>query len=250
MRFRCSSPFGHPPCYKIIAHIYILGKLAVIVCQLNDNLEAQAQAFYKSFFVDYAETDGEMPQDWKTVTLADIAEDIVCGKTPPTSDECNYGGDVPFITIPDMHGQVYTTQTERFLSAKGVATQPNKTLPHNSICVSCIATAGLVCLTAKNSHTNQQINSIICKKGISAFYVYLKMTAMAEHIKRIGAGGSTTCNVNKTLFSQIEILLPDKIILARFHKEVKPLFSSIRANQYELQTLEKTKNLLLARIAS
>lgn len=218
--------------------------------RINDNLEATALTIYKSFFVDFEPFDFSQPDDWKEVTVDDIATEVICGKTPPTSDSANYGGSVPFITIPDMHGSVYTTSTERFLSDKGVATQANKTLPENGICVSCIASVGLVCLTAEPSQTNQQINSIICKKDISPFYVYIKMTTLTEYLKQLGAGGSTTLNVNKTLFGQIPILLPDERTMTAFHKKVKPLFAAIRANQYEMQHLETMKSLLLTRISS
>lgn len=218
--------------------------------KINENLEATAQTIYKSFFVDFEPFNSEQPNSWKEVTIDDIATEVICGKTPPTSDAENYGGSVPFITIPDMHGSVYTTSTERFLTNKGVATQANKTLPENSICVSCIASVGLVCLTAEPSQTNQQINSIICKDNVSPFYVYIKMTTLTDYLKQLGAGGSTTLNVNKTLFGQIPILLPDETAMREFHIKVKPLFSVIRENQYEVEHLESLKSLLLTRISS
>ena len=218
--------------------------------QINDNLEAAALSIYKCFFVDYIPFDGSQPSSWKEVTVDDIASDVICGKTPPTADPQNYGGTIPFITIPDMHGSVYTTSTARFLSEKGTSTQPGKMLPANSVCVSCIASVGLVCLTAEPSQTNQQINSIICKDQISPFYVYTKMTTLNEYLKQLGAGGSTTLNINKTLFGQIPILLPDEASMKEYHNKVEPLFSSIRENQYEIQHLESLKRLLLSQISS
>lgn len=218
--------------------------------QVNDNLAAAALSIYKCFFVDYIPFDGSQPSSWKEVTVDDIASDVICGKTPPTADPQNYGGTIPFITIPDMHGSVYTTSTARFLSEKGASTQPGKMLPANSVCVSCIASVGLVCLTAEPSQTNQQINSIICKDQISPFYVYTKMTTLNEYLKQLGAGGSTTLNINKTLFGQIPILLPDEASMKEYHNKVEPLFSSIRENQYEIQHLESLKRLLLSQISS
>ena len=218
--------------------------------QVNDNLEAAALSIYKCFFVDYIPFDGSQPSSWKEVTVDDIASDVICGKTPPTADPQNYGGTIPFITIPDMHGSVYTTSTARFLSEKGASTQPGKMLPANSVCVSCIASVGLVCLTAEPSQTNQQINSIICKDQISPFYVYTKMTTLNKYLKQLGAGGSTTLNINKTLFGQIPILLPDEASMKEYHNKVEPLFSSIRENQYEIQHLESLKRLLLSQISS
>ncbi len=217
--------------------------------RINDNLEATTMAIYKSYFVDFEPFGFSQPDTWQEVTVDDISIDVICGKTPPTSDPQNYGDSIPFITIPDMHGSVYTTSTERFLSEKGVATQANKTLPENSICVSCIASVGLVCLTAEPSQTNQQINSIVCKKNISPFYIYIKMTTLTDYLKQLGAGGSTTLNVNKTLFEQIPVLLPDETTMTAFHEKVVPLFSAIRANQYEIQHLESLKSLLLTQIS-
>ncbi len=236
--------------HEIVSGYKAITKRIKLKKQLNDNLEATALAIYKSFFVDFEPFDFVQPESWEEVTIEDIATEIICGKTPPTVNAENYGGNVPFITIPDMHGSVYTTSTERFLSEKGVATQANKTLPQNSICVSCIASVGLVCLTAEPSQTNQQINSIVCKKNISPFYVYIKMSTLTDYLKQLGAGGSTTLNVNKTLFGQIPILLPDEIVMNEFHEKVQPLFSAIRANQYEMQHLELLKSLLLTQISS
>lgn len=218
--------------------------------RINDNLEATALSIYKCFFVDYIPFDGSQPSSWKEVTVDDIASDVICGKTPPTADPQNYGGTIPFITIPDMHGSVYTTSTARFLSEKGASTQPGKMLPANSVCVSCIASVGLVCLTAEPSQTNQQINSIICKEQISPFYVYTKMTTLNEYLKQLGAGGSTTLNINKTLFGQIPILLPDEASMKEYHNKVESLFSSIRETQYEIQHLESLKRLLLSQLSS
>ena len=60
------------------------------------------------------------------VKLKKISEQITTGKTPPTKDPSNYGNKMPFVTIPDMHDNVFVTETERMLSSKGIQTQKNK----------------------------------------------------------------------------------------------------------------------------
>ena len=140
---------------------------------INNNLEQQVQAIYRSWFVNYEPFDGTKPDDWSDGTIDDLGTEIICGKTPSTKKSEYYGGNTPFITIPDMHGCVYIVSTERYLSDAGVASQPKKTLPPNTVCVSCIGTAGLVTLVSEESQSNQQINSIIPKEGISVYYIYL-----------------------------------------------------------------------------
>ena len=46
--------------------------------KINQNLEAQAQAIFKSWFVDFEPFGGKMPADWEKINLSDIA-DIVNG---------------------------------------------------------------------------------------------------------------------------------------------------------------------------
>ena len=93
-------------------------------------------------------------------------------------------------------------------------------------------------------------NSIICKKEISPFYVYMKMMMMTDYLKQLGAVGSTIPNVNKTLFGQIPIMLHDSNTLNLFHDKVSPLFSTIRENQLEIIQLEKLKKISLSTISS
>lgn len=244
----CNMKFPVPPIEeqrKIVHDYQVITDRIALLRKINEKLEEQAKILYRSWFEDYEPFNGEMPAGWHETTIDALAQNVICGKTPPTADVENYGGSVPFITIPDMHNCVYAVKTERTLSDVGVATQANKTLPENSICVSCIATVGLVCLTAEPSQTNQQINSIVCKADISPFYVYLKMTTMTEHLKALGGGGSTTLNVNKTLFGKIKILYPDTETVARFHKIVAPMFASIRNNQLELEKLSQIASFIM-----
>ena len=162
-------------------------------------------------------------------TINDCSINLVCGKTPSTKKQEYWGNDVPFITIPDMHNNVFLTQYERKLSKEGANSQFNKFLPKNSICVSCIATPGLVSLTSENSQTNQQINSIICKNNISPFYLYLLLNSetLKQTIINLGSGGSATYNLNKNVFSNIEINILNNEDMNSFHNDVKNIFEEI-----------------------
>lgn len=227
-----------------------LDEKIAINTKLNNHLEQIAQAIFKSWFVDFEPFGGSMPDDWREGQISDIAEDIVCGKTPSTKITDYFGEEIPFVTIPDMHNQVYITTTQRSLSLKGAASQANKTIPANSICVSCIATAGLVALTSKPSQTNQQINSIVCNKNISPFYIYFVMLEMADHIKMLGSSGSATNNLNKGHFSKIKLIIPTIDELKKFTSVVTPFFYMIKGNQQESERLAELRDTLLPRLMS
>ncbi|HFI0595282.1 TPA: restriction endonuclease subunit S [Streptococcus suis] len=218
--------------------------------RINKNLEQQAQAIYRSWFVNYEPFDGTKPDDWSDGTIDDLGTEIICGKTPSTKKSEYYGGNTPFITIPDMHGCVYIVSTERYLSDAGVASQPKKTLPPNTVCVSCIGTAGLVTLVSEESQSNQQINSIIPKEGISEYYIYLLMQTLAETINKLGQSGSTIVNLNKTQFGKIQVMIPSKRVLQDFDSLCRPLFDTILSNQKENINLSELCDTLLPKLMS
>lgn len=217
---------------------------------INKNLEQQAQTIFKSWFVDFDPFGGNRPIDWITGIVDDLGAEIICGKTPSTKKKEYYGGNTPFITIPDMHGCVYNVSTERYLSAAGVASQPKKTLPHNTVCVSCIGTAGLVTLVSEKSQSNQQINSIVPKEGISAYYIYLLMQTLSETINKLGQSGSTIVNLNKTQFGKIPVTIPSEQVLCNFDALCKPLFEMILSNQKENIKLANLRDTLLPKLMS
>ena len=218
--------------------------------EINNNLEQQAQAIFKSWFVDFDPFGGNRPIDWITGIVDDLGAEIICGKTPSTKKKEYYGGNTPFITIPDMHGCVYNVSTERYLSAAGVASQPKKTLPHNTVCISCIGTAGLVTLVSEKSQSNQQINSIVPKEGISAYYIYLLMQTLSETINKLGQSGSTIVNLNKTQFGKIPVPIPSEQVLCNFDTLCKPLFEMILSNQKENIKLANLRDTLLPKLMS
>ncbi len=216
---------------------------------MNETLEALARALFKAWFVDFEPFGGVMPEDWYMGKVADLGE-VICGKTPPTNDPANYEGDVQFVTIPDMHGKVFVTETTRTLSTLGVSTQLNKTLPIGTICVSCIATPGLVAITSRIAQTNQQINSVVPKSGIGKYFAYYTMRGLADQIRARGSGGSVFLNLNKNQLISMIILIPDSAIQEEYERTVKPIFQKILANEMENQTLAVMRDALLPRLLS
>ena len=218
--------------------------------EINNNLEEQAEALFKSWFIDFDPFNKSMPSNWLNSTIADLGQGLICGKTPSTKNEEYYGSDIPFITIPDMYDKVYAVTTERHLSKLGAKSQYKKSIPKNSICVSCIGTAGLVVLTSEESQTNQQINTIIPQNGISPYYIYLLMKTLSETINKLGQSGSTIVNLNKSQFEKIQVFIPSKSIMKQFDIIVYPLFERILQNQKENINLESIRDTLLPKLMS
>ena len=235
---------------KIASILKTLDDKIALNNRINNNLEQQAQAIFQSWFIDFEPFNKTMPSDWTIGTIDDLAKEVICGKTPSTKKAEYYGSDIPFITIPDMHGKTYIVATERYLSKLGASSQGKKSLPKNSICVSCIGTAGLVTLVAEESQTNQQINSIIPKDGFSPYYIYLLMQTLSNTINKLGQSGSTIVNLNKSQFGKIQAIVPALSAMIKFDKIVSPMFEKILQNQIENLKLTSLRDMLLPKLMS
>jgi len=209
----------------------------------NHTLESLAQTLFRQWFIE------EAKEEWEEKPLSYFG-DIICGKTPSKSNPQYFDGNVPFIKIPDMHGNTFIFKTTDTLSELGKESQKNKTLPPKSICVSCIATVGLVSMNIIESQTNQQINSIVPHKDIYRYFLYLFMQSSYELLHAMASGGTATLNLNTGDFSKMEILKPDDETLQKFHQIVEPTFDKIFINSRQIQTLENLRDTLLPKLLS
>ncbi|HHX8262726.1 TPA: restriction endonuclease subunit S [Vibrio diabolicus] len=244
---------------------------------INQTLEQMAQAIFKSWFVDFdpvkAKMNGEQPEGmdaataslfpeklvesemglipagWDIATIKDFGS-VVCGKTPSKKNADFYGGDVPFIKIPDTHGKVFITETTDTLTQAGDESQPKKRIPENSVCVSCIATVGQVFITTKPSHTNQQINSVVPHDANSLYYLLFKFKGLNKHFHDLASGGSATLNMNTRTFSNVELVRPTPDVMEAFHKTIGGLMQKILVNQLENATLAELRDTLLPKLLS
>ena len=214
--------------------------------QMIEKLEATAQALYRHTFVDNIDKQN-LPQGWRMGTIGNFGE-VITGKTPSTLDDSNFGDYMPFLTIPDMHDGMYALKTERSLSIKGVALQRNKTIPKNSICVSCIGTSGLVVITTQDCQTNQQINTIVPNKEYALEYIYMTCCGLDKIISEYGIGGAVLNNLNKSEFENLQVVMPPDDEVRKFHKLISPIFRALYLNQQENIKLTELQSLLLAKM--
>jgi type I restriction enzyme S subunit len=142
------------------------------------------------------------------VKISDLG-DIVTGKTPPTKEELNFGHEFPFITPGDLQSTKHILHTGRALSQSGAQLVKNCILPPDSICVSCIGNFGYTGMTTKCSVTNQQINSIVVNSGHDSDFVYYLMKSLWPLFKHLEGQSTTLSILNKTLFSNIEVDIPE-----------------------------------------
>lgn len=182
----------------------------------------------------------------KKVKLCEIGK-IITGCTPSTKKEEYYSNnDFMFVGPSDIKSVMYVDSTEKHISTVAFNEYKNKFINENSIVVDCIGSdMGNVAIIKNKCLTNQQINAItnINCNDYNIKYIYYVLSTMKQYFHLIGTNGSTMPILNKTMFENVEIEVPEKEIqdkianiLSKLDDKIK-LNNEINNNLYEIMKL-------------
>lgn len=217
---------------------------------LNDNLEQQAQALYKSWFVNFEPfrggkfVDSELgmiPEDWKVGTLLDIAN-IKMGQSPSGSSFNENGDGIIFY-------QGRTEFGKRFPSIRLYTTEPTRYAVPNSVLLSVRAPVGDINITTKSCCIGRGIASLYSRDYYSSFLFYTLKT-LKPMFDRFNGEGTVFGSINKKALEEMKILLPTECILLKFETIVNPLDSHIQELSEEVLVLSNYRDNLLPRLMS
>ena len=194
--------------------------------RINTNLELQAQALYKQWFVD------NRCDDWKTLILDDVATLSAGGDKPPVCSDKK---------TPDCNIPIYSNGIDNE-GLYGYTNRPRIT--ENSITISARGTIGFVCLRTEPYVPIVRLISIVpTHENISAYFLYL--WALTQNIS---GTGTTQQQLTVPAFRTTKIVVPSQEILIKFNKVVKPIFDSIKQYKKENITLATLRDTLLPKL--
>lgn len=219
-------------------------------------LEEMARRLYEEWFVHFrfpgheeAEFHGELPRGWSEVSVEDFGE-VVTGKTPTKKRPDFFNGEIPFLRLPDMHGNVFVTSTCDTLTDAGANSQSNKFIPSGSLCVSCIGTVGIVVITSEPCQTNQQINSLVLHDNSTREFIFFALRSLKDTIERYAATGATMANLSRGKFASLKLIRPPEQVVVRFHELASPMLNTILNLQRKNANLCAQRDLLLPKLVS
>ncbi|MFC2991399.1 restriction endonuclease subunit S [Halomonas tibetensis] len=184
-----------------------------------------------------------LPEGWYKPNLDELGS-ICTGNTPPTSDQSNYGGALPFVGPSDLgRGRWINSCSER-LTRKGELL--SRTADKDAVLVSCIGILGKVGQASERLSFNQQINSMQPnKEKVDAGFLYYASSRLQGELNKL-AGLQVVPIVNKTLFSKLEVLAPKNLEEQRWIANVlNTLDTQIQKTEALIAKLEKVKEGLL-----
>ena len=227
--------------------------------QIIHNLEEQAQALYKCWFVDFEPFQngdfistelGMIPEGWRVGTLDELC-DIVGGGTPSKSRSdyfCKEG--IPWLTPKDLSVSKakFTAKGEIDITEFGYKNSGAKLMPKGSVLYSSRAPIGYISIAKNDICTNQGFKSAVPGKAGTAFlYYYLKTNTEGIIAK---STGSTFKEASGSLMKSLSTIIPPKDVLSSFEEQEQPFLKEQEILEDESRQLAILRDTLLPKLMS
>ena len=226
---------------KIVEQYNQINKAIQIKEAINNNLEQQAVCLFKNIFNDDFDCN---------ICRADEYFDITIGKTPSRDDEDCFTtdtNDVPWISIADMGKcSVYIDKTSEYLTQDAIKQYSVKIIPANTVILSFKLTVGRLAITSKEMATNEAIAHFKTQNSdiVEYLYCYLKTFKYRSMVST----SSIATAFNSKIVKAMPFKIPDEESLKKFNKGAKIIFKMIKANQFEMNSLNNLKDTLLPKL--
>ena len=225
--------------------------------RINDNLEQQAQALFKSWFVDFEPfKDGEfveselgmIPKGWCATVLEELCSFISRGLTPKydeNSDELILGQTCVrnnIVTLDNARRHKPKQRTEKWV-------QQWDTLI-NSTGVGSLGRVGIAYFDMDNVAIDSHITVVRPKSALVRHYVGRNLLSRQLEIENMAVGSTGQTELPKERVKSLPILLPDDNTLIRFNAIIEPIAYQLYRNIEESRRLAPLRDTLLPHLMS
>nr|WP_315456070.1 restriction endonuclease subunit S [uncultured Prevotella sp.] len=221
--------------------------------RINDNLEQQAQALFKSWFVDFEPfkdrkfVDSELgmiPEGWRVEELGNITNSI--------TEKVGNRTDVKVLSPVNtgellLSEEYFTKQVYSKNLAKYIMVAPND-FSYNPARIN-IGSIGMNTFDFRGCVSPVYV-VFRCEKGYHHFFNIFKTTKNFKEEVNTRAIGGVRQTLSYKDFSLIKIVYPPKEVVEQFNKIYSHIMTLIKKNILENKRLHQTRDILLPKLMS
>lgn len=223
----------------------------------NETLEAIAQTLFKHWFVDFEfpnedckpykssggemvrSESGEIPAGWRVGKFRDITA-VINGRAYKQTEFRKEG--TPIIRIQNLTGKGQTVYSDLKLDK-------NKYISKGDLIYAWSATFGPYIWRGAKSIYHYHIWKLNCFNPALKYYLYIHLKKVSDRVQGQGTGSIFT-HITKELMETQELFIPDDKLMERWHDVAKSIFDKIMLNHEQIETLTKTRDVLLPKMMS
>lgn len=209
--------------------------------RINENLEQQIEALYKSWFVEFEPFDGSAPLNWEKNDIYSIAR-IIYG-APFSSKLFNTEGNgLPIIRIRDLKDQTFVTYTTE-QHPKAYLIKPG------DIVVGMDGEFRPYLWGNSEALLNQRVCVFENLRVNGKAFLLCTLKPLLYRIEQTQVA-TTVIHIGKKDYDAFELLLPDSNTLDKFDDITSPMIDLIVKNRLENKRLASVRDTLLPKLMS
>ena len=233
---------------KIASTLRVLDEKINLNRGINANLQQQAQAIFKSWFVDFEPFGGTRPEDWNFICLEDCCSLITRGIAPKYDDTT----DQIVLNQKCIRNQQIDLSKARKHRPKKVN---EKWLQHGDILINSTGQGTLgriaqVHFQPQNMTVDSHVTIVRPKHELLVYYLGCLLTGREYEFVKMERGSTGQTELPRESVQKYEVLLPDDAILKRFNDLMSPIFQLLVQNQEESLQLAELRDALLPKLMS
>lgn len=215
--------------------------------KINDNLQQQAQALFKSWFLNYEPWDGTAPNSWLHGKLGDYAN-IKRGGSPRPIQEYLSDSGLRWLKISDVTGlqTLFIIDIKDHIIEEGL--KKTVFLKAGSLVLSNSATPGIPKILDVDSCIHDGW-LYFPESRFSNEYLYLYFKYIRQQLVNL-SNGSVFNNLKTDILKGYPTILPDEETLQRFDGIIKPMFLQMQNLTRESHDLMDLRDTILPRLMS
>ena len=214
---------------------------------VNNNLEQQAMALFKSWFIDYEPFGGQLPTIWESGVLGDFVEIKRGGSPRPIQNFLSDSG-LHWLKISDATciSSPFINEIKEYIIEDGL--KKTVFLKAGNLVLSNSATPGLPKILDIDTCIHDGWLYFPSSK-FSNEYLYLYFRHIRDNLVALG-NGSVFTNLKTDILKNYPTNLPTGDVLSKFDEVIKPMFSMILSKTRESKRLMEIRDSLLPKLMS
>ena len=213
--------------------------------KINNNLEQQAQALFKSWFVDFEPFGGTMPKDWKVGNLLDIADylnGLAMQKFRPAENDKG----LPVLKIKELRQGFCDSNSE--LCSLNVK---NEYIVNDGDVIFSWSGSLLVDFWCGGKCGLNQHLFKVTSKNFDKWFYFLWTTHYLEHFAFIAADKATTMgHIKREELEKAKVIIPSSECYQKMKQIMTPIYDLLISNRVENTRLSALRDTLLPKLMS
>lgn len=233
-----------PTQQKIAAILSSLDDKIELNNKINTNLEQQAGALFKNWFVDFEPFGGKMPEGWKVGKLSEIADylnGLAMQKFRPLEDEEG----LPVLKIKELRQGCYDESSELCSPSK---VKPEYIIHDGDVIFSWSGSLLVDIWCGGTCGLNQHLFKVTSQTYEKWFY-YLWTKHHLDRFIFLAADKATTMgHIKREELDKAEVIIPDDKTYQNLTSVIKPFIDEIINNRIENRKLSQIRDGLLPKL--